>query len=65
METSNFIYIEVKTFEDDTVVMRLDVSNESERGITRIENGLNINLNHSEYYTEKNSSNTKLITGDL
>jgi hypothetical protein len=44
-------YIEVRRW-DDTVVHRVDVTGKSERNIDRIENGMAINLDHSEYYLE-------------
>jgi hypothetical protein len=48
---SIFKYLEVKSYENGEVVKRLDVSNESDRSIDRIERGLNINLNHEAFYT--------------
>ena len=53
-------YLEVRERTTDKVVNRIDVSNESERSIDRIERGMNINMNHADYYTEVNESNTKL-----
>ena len=44
-------YIEVRRW-DDTVVHRVDVTGKSERNIDRVENGMAINLDHSEYYLE-------------
>lgn len=48
---SIFKYLEVKSYDNGKVVKRLDVSNESDRSIDRIERGLNINLNHEAFYT--------------
>lgn len=45
-----FKYLEVISFEGG-VVKRLDVTNESDRNIDRIEIGVNINLNHELFYT--------------
>jgi hypothetical protein len=62
METTTFKYIEVKTFKTAEVVKRLDVSGKSEKSIDRIDDGLNINLNHEKFYTSITESNTKLNT---
>ena len=48
---SIFKYLEVKSYDNGNVVKRLDVSNESDRSIDRIERALNINLNHEAFYT--------------
>lgn len=48
---SIFKYLEVKSYDNGKVVKRLDVSNESDRSVDRIERGLNINLNHEAFYT--------------
>ena len=48
---SIFKYLEVKSYDNGKVVKRLDVSNETDRSIDRIERGLNINLNHEAFYT--------------
>jgi len=44
-------YIEVVAFDGKQVVMRMDVTGKPERQIDRIESGININLNHEDYYT--------------
>lgn len=43
-------YIEILTWSDE-VVKRMDVTGKSDRAIDRIEDGMNINLNHDEYHT--------------
>lgn len=53
-------YLEIISYKEKSVVKRLDVTNESERNIERIETGININLNHDEYYTWINESETVL-----
>lgn len=45
-------YIEIRKIDTDEVVKRVDVTDRSERSIERVEDGMNINLNHAEYYTE-------------
>lgn len=44
-------YIEVVKYYGQEVVMRMDVTGKPERQIERIEAGININLNHKDYYT--------------
>ncbi len=46
-----FVYVEVVSFDTDKVVNRIDVTKNSERSRERVENGLNINLNHDKYFT--------------
>lgn len=53
-------YLEVVDDDSNEVVQRLDVSDKSERSVERIENGMNINLNHSKYTTQINTSEVKL-----
>jgi len=53
-------YIEVKKYDTDEVVKRLDVSDISERSCDRMDNGLNINLNHDVFFTTINDSEIKL-----
>lgn len=48
--------IEVRKYDGDEVVHSIDVAGKSERQIERIEDGMNINLNHEEFYT--------IVTGD-
>lgn len=45
-------YLEIRKFENDTVVKRMDVSSKSDKQIEKMEFGANMNLNHEEYYTE-------------
>lgn len=44
-------YIEVIRYSDKEVVKRMDVSDKNDRAIDRIDSGININMNHEEYYT--------------
>ena len=55
-----FTYIEIKRYDDDTAVARVDVSNSSERSVEQVERGMNINLNHSEYFTSVVNSEIEL-----
>lgn len=57
---SIFKYLEVKSYDNGEVVKRIDVSNESDRSIDRIERGMNINLNHKDFYTFSYASENKL-----
>lgn len=43
----------------------LDVSNNTDRTIDKMEEGMNINLNHNEFYTQKLSTPTELEVGDF
>lgn len=43
--------IQVISFSNREVVHELDVTGKTDRQIDKIDRGLNINLNHSEYYT--------------
>jgi len=58
-------YIEITAFEGNKVSRRIDVSDKGERGIDRIERGININLNHNEFYTNIVESEVELPTGDV
>ena len=53
-------YIEIIERETKKVEKRFDVSDKSERSIDRIELGMNINLNHTEYHTDLVVSETEL-----
>ena len=55
-----FKYIEIIKLDNKEVVKRMDVSDSSERSIDRTEMGMNINLNHKEYMTNINESETEL-----
>ncbi len=44
-------YIDIIDFETDEVVMRINVTGKSDRTIDKIDDGLNINLNHDKFYT--------------
>lgn len=53
-------YLEIVKDKGNEVVKRLDVSDKSERSIEKIENGMNINLNHNEYTVQYNESDVEL-----
>ena len=57
-----FKYIEIKEFEGGKVIKRFDVTDKSYRTIGKIEDGMNIQLNHSGYYTLSFESETELPT---
>lgn len=46
-------YIEIVAYGSDEVVKRLEVTGKSNREIERIDRGMNINLNHEDYYTRE------------
>lgn len=46
-----FTYIEVLEYDTNKVVRRIDVSSKPPRTIERIEDGININLDVSRFYT--------------
>lgn len=58
-------YIEIVEKKTQKPVHRIDVSGRSESAIAKVENGVNINLNHSDFYTRSIDSETELKTGDL
>lgn len=53
-------YIEIVEFATGDVIKRLDVTGKSEREIELIDNGVNINLNHNDYFTRENESDEAL-----
>ena len=44
--------IQIIEFKGDKIVKTIDVTGKTERTVDKIEDGININLNHSEYYTK-------------
>jgi len=44
-------YLEVVKSDTEEVVKSIDVTDSSDRSIEKMEIGLNINLNHGQYYT--------------
>lgn len=50
--------------EGNKVVKRFDVTSKGERVVERLERGVNINLNHNEFYTQENDSDVELTTDD-
>ena len=46
-------FVEIVRFSNGEVVDKIDVSGRNERYIERCEAGININLNHEEYFTRK------------
>ena len=55
-------YIEIIEYKTNKVISRFDVTGKNERMIDKFDSGLNINLNHSEYYTSINETKRKLKT---
>lgn len=53
-------YLEIIKDKNNEVVKRLDVTSKGERMIDKIENGMNINLNHDEYSTKLTESEVEL-----
>jgi hypothetical protein len=53
-------YLEIIKDKTNEVVKRLDVTSKGERMIDKIENGMNINLNHDEYSTKLTESDVEL-----
>ena len=53
-------YIEIINLKTSEVVKRINVSKEHERTIERVIDGMNINLNHNEYYVTATESPTEL-----
>lgn len=46
-----YSYIDIKKYENGEVVKRLDTTGKTDREITKIDNGLQHNLNHEVFYT--------------
>ena len=55
-----YSYIEIKDWNDQGVVKRLDVKGKSDRSKETIESGMNRNLNHDEYFTDSFESEFEL-----
>lgn len=55
-----FKYLEIVKKETKEIVKRMDITNQSERQIERIEMGVLMNLNIKEYYIKIATSETKL-----
>lgn len=60
-----YTYIEVREWDTNTPIHRIDVSGKHERAIDRVDDGLNINLNDAKYYTETIHSDNELPVGNL
>lgn len=50
-EKAHFTYVEVLERATKKVIERIDVSDRGESSMDRVERGLNINLNHRDYFT--------------
>jgi len=59
-EKKSFEYLEIRKYHGDIVVRRIDVTGKSTNQVCKIDDGININLNHAEYYTKATSSEAKL-----
>lgn len=44
-------YLEVVAFDGDRVVKRLDMTRKPERHVDKVDDGMNINLDHENYFT--------------
>lgn len=44
-------YLEIVSYLNDQVIRRFDVTKESEHNANRLDRGVNINMNHEDYYT--------------
>lgn len=58
--SKSYRYLEIVAYEGDKVARRIDVTGRSDSIIERIECGMNINLNHEDYYVREQSSETPL-----
>ena len=58
--------IHIKKIGTDKIVKRIDVTDKSPRSIDRVQDGLNRNLDHENYYTVlwDNANDTESISGD-
>jgi hypothetical protein len=46
-------FIAIRKYGDDKIIVKkIDVTGKSERQIERVDDGININLNHTDFYTE-------------
>lgn len=52
-------YLEVISYGTGEVVERFDVTGQTERQIDKLDNGVNANLNHEEYYTTVSTYETE------
>lgn len=55
-------YIEVIEDETKEAVLRMDVTEKSDRTIERVWSGLSLNLNHDKFTITENESETELPT---
>lgn len=62
MSSTTHTYIEVVNKADKRVIHRIDVTGKSERAIDRVDDGLNINLNHVEYFTRVKQYDSRQTT---
>ena len=58
-------YIEIVSYATGNTVKRILMTSKSDRIINKIQNGLNINLNHHEFFTRTVDSKIELETGDF
>ena len=52
MADDQFTYVEVVESSTGKVIKRIYVGGKTDRAIDRVEDGLNINLNHDLYYSQ-------------
>lgn len=53
-------YLQIIHKKSEIVIKRFDVTDKTERSIDRLEDAVNINLNHREYKTDTKESETEL-----
>lgn len=46
-------YIEIVSYETGEAVKRVEVTGKTENSIDKVERGININLNHEQFYTRE------------
>jgi hypothetical protein len=57
-------YIEIIKMSGNVVIKRMDVTVRADRQIERIESGVNINLNHNEFFTDVNEYDKEMPDSD-
>jgi len=58
-------YLDIIDYNTTKCVKRFDVTGQTERQIDKLDRGVNINLNHEQYYTQEHKSNEELsLNGD-
>jgi hypothetical protein len=55
-----FGYLEIVAYKGQEVIRRIDITDKSEPQIEKLDNGINRQMNHAEYYTFIRESDVKL-----